>query len=449
MRPTLTVIVHEAAAGAPTLLSETTTLADATTTGVSATGRLQVQVISPGWGSSGYYPAAVLEAAGQAQVFPKGTHMYLDHPSYSEAQDRPERSVKDLAAVLSEDAHWDAGLQALVAEAEVFGPYREVLTEMADVIGVSIRASATVEQGEAEGRKGTIVSELVEGVSVDFVTRAGRGGRILSVLESARPTQVIERAVSHGVTEATANDTREALQNALRDMHTGDGVYVWVRDFDDTTVWYELETPETSGTYQHAYTLDDGGAATITGDPVEVTVRTQYVPVAPAGQSTTTTETLEVTMPTIEEARLRQLEADAGRVQTLESERDAADTRAGNAEQRLAEATARAAARRIATTIIGESITLPPSTRTRLVESALRRVPLTDQGVMDETAFRAAVEAARTTSETELAEALAEAGVGRVRGHGSTDTTGGDTVTEAALDADIADVFGIHTAKEA
>jgi hypothetical protein len=173
-------------------------------------GRLRVQVITPGWGSSGYYPAGVLEAAGNAAVFPAGTQMYLDHPSWSEAQDRPERSVRDLAAVLTGPASWDEGLQALVAEAQVFAPYRDLITEMAPAIGVSIRANAVVEQGEAEGREGTIVSELVEGVSVDFVTQAGRGGRILSVLESARPARVVERAVASGVAEATANDTREA-----------------------------------------------------------------------------------------------------------------------------------------------------------------------------------------------------------------------------------------------
>jgi hypothetical protein len=38
-------------------------------------------------------------------------------------------------------------------------------------------------------------------------------------------------------------------------------------------------------------------------------------------------------MPQIEEARLRQLETDAGRVQTLEAERAAADERAAAAER--------------------------------------------------------------------------------------------------------------------
>lgn len=425
----------------PQQITESRPLAVTEAAAAAGTGRLQVQVITPGWGSSGYYSQEVLEAAGQAQVFPAGTQMYLDHPSYSEAQDRPERSVRDLAAVLTESAHWDADLQALVAEAQVFGPYRDVLAEMRDAIGVSIRATATVEQGEAEGRTGTIVSELVEGVSVDFVTQAGRGGRILQVLESARPAVVVERAVAHGVEEATANDTRDALQNALRERFTGDQTWVWVRDFDDTTVWYELEAPDGSGLYQATYSLADSGAATLTGDPVEVTARTTYVPVSPAGS--TQQESQGGTMPQIEEARLRQLEEDAGRVQTLESERDAAHAERDAARRDLATYRAREAARPIAAQLVGESTTLPASMRTRLVESAVALAPLTDDGVLDEANFRRQVEASRTQAETELAEALAEAGAGTVRGNGHRDTGGDAGVSESDFAAAVAADFGI------
>ena len=49
-------------------------------------GSFLVQVISPGWGSSGYYSSEVLEAAGKAKVWPAGCHMYFDHPDASEAE---------------------------------------------------------------------------------------------------------------------------------------------------------------------------------------------------------------------------------------------------------------------------------------------------------------------------------------------------------------------------
>jgi hypothetical protein len=395
-------------------------------------GRLRVQVITPGWGSSGYYPAGVLEAAGNAAVFPAGTQMYLDHPSWSEAQDRPERSVRDLAAVLTGPASWDEGLQALVAEAQVFAPYRDLITEMAPAIGVSIRVNAVVEQGEAEGREGTIVSELVEGVSVDFVTQAGRGGRILSVLESARPARVVERAVASGVAEATANDTREALQGALTVRLGGAESYAWVRDFDEATVWFELESPTLTGLFAMTYQLADNGV-TFTGDPQQVTARTTYVPVNPAGSDTT--ESQGGTMPQIEEARLRQLEQDAGRVTTLESERNAAVDRANTAESALAQIRIRDAARPLATAVAAESATLPAGWQADVVEAALTRVPVTEAGQLDEAALRTAVETERTRQETRLAEALEAAGAGRVRGNGQRQAqeTGGGFDLDAAV----------------
>jgi len=153
-------------------------------------GSFLIQVISPGWGSSGYYSTEVLEAAGKSKVWPAGTHMYFDHPSASEGVDRPERSVKDLAATLTEDARWDSGRKSLVARVEPVGLGKTVLADEAfrKAIACSVRASADIGVGEAEGRKGAIVQEIFPDTfnSVDFVTHAGRGGMIL---EAARRAQ--------------------------------------------------------------------------------------------------------------------------------------------------------------------------------------------------------------------------------------------------------------------
>lgn len=402
-------------------------------------GRLQVGLITPGWGSSGYYSEKVLENAAAAKVFPAGTQMFLDHPGEAETYDRPERSVRDLAAVLTEDAVWDG--TGLVAEAQVFGPFVDMLTDenLAQAIGVSIRAAAEVTTGEAEGRKGRIITELIEGVSADFVTKAGRGGSILAVLESARPTAVVERAVAHGVQEATANDIQQALSQALRQEYGGDKSWVWVRDFDDTTVWYEHETPDESGTYAQGYTLADNGAVTLSGDRTQVRARTEYVPVTPAGQSPPTQESKEDTMPQIEEARLRQLEEDASRVQTVEAERDSAQAERDAARQELSAHKAREAARPIATRKVGESESLPASKKARVVEAVLRDVPVKD-GALDEDALTAAVEAAVKDAETEVAELAESLGAGRITGFGRTTTTDSDVIAEAEQAA--ASAFG-------
>ncbi len=316
----------------PQTLKETAALSAAPVAGKP--GRLLVTLITPGQGSSGYYEPAVLEAAGRDGVFPAGTQMFLDHPTESEAFERPERSVKDLGAVLAEDARWDADLQALVAEADTFSQHRDLLTEMQAHIGVSVRAAGEV--SEAGGRRN--VTQLVpsSGNTVDFVTRAGRGGSF-TVLESARPSLVNRRALRHdGVQEATVNDQREALDDVLKSAHGGENTYVWLRDFDATTAWFEISTNDSETTYAQAYeTGDNGLASAVTGERTEVRQVTQYVPVSPAG-STTQESIKEDTMKQIEESEFSRLTEAAGRVTVLEGERDTAIRERNEAREALA-----------------------------------------------------------------------------------------------------------------
>ena len=149
-------------------------------------GRFKVLLIRAGWGSSGYYSEAVLKRDGPA-IWPEGTHMYLNHPTQVESMDRPEGDVQNWASVLTSTPVWDSAERGLVAEVQVFPQWRGLLNEeFAAKVGLSIRASGRVEYGEAEGREGPIVTSLDEGISVDWVTRAGAGGRVLALIESAR-----------------------------------------------------------------------------------------------------------------------------------------------------------------------------------------------------------------------------------------------------------------------
>lgn len=244
-------------------------------------GTVPLRLISPGWGTSGFYSADVLEAAGNDGVFAAGCHCYWDHPSITEQSDRPERSLRDLAAVLETTGTWRTDHPdgpGIYAEARVFGPYRELLAEMAPHIGVSIRAAAQVSTGEADGRRGRIVEEIVEAQSVDFVTRPGRGGQVLAILEAHRPA----------LAEAMADDLRQALRTALGDRFPeADGSYVWVRDFDpdDQFVVFDREgkAVDNPGTFRLSFTTDGDGAVTLADDdPVEVRVQTTYTPVTEA-----------------------------------------------------------------------------------------------------------------------------------------------------------------------
>lgn len=397
----------------------------------STSGRIKVGLITPGLGSSGYYSQPVLENAAAEKVWPKGTRVFFDHPSESELHDRPERSVRDLAAVLAEDAHWDG--TGLVAEADVIGPYRELVTDpvFADSVGMSIRATAEARAGEVDGKTCTIITRLVEGLSVDLVTQAGRGGRILAVLESARAT--LRRA-----SEATANDTRDALDAALTGLYGGEKVWIWVRDFDDTTVWYTIETNgDASTTYAQTYRLPDDGAAVIDGAQVEVIARTVYTPVtppaaesgppnvsAPAGQpQSPNPQSEEDNMGTIQvdEAQHALLTEAAGRVPTLETELDAAQQRADAAEQQLRARDNEAAARAV---IAREAKGAGVEFTALESRGLLAGLPLGESGTLDEATFVETVKAG-------VAEKAATTRGATITGFGAPPTT-----TDWAMEAE-------------
>lgn len=408
-------------------------LAEATASTSDESGLLEVEFITPGWGSSGYYSRQVLEAA--APLFEAGTHMYFDHPSTTERQDRPERSVRDLAAVITESAI-DKTTGAITGRVKPLAAYKDLLTDetFAKNVGLSIRGSATdVVVGEAEGRTGPIIEGLAAIDSVDFVTRAGRGGRVLSVLESA------------GVAEATASDRHRQLVDAVRAEHGGPDIWAWVRDVDaeQTRLWFEVHTEnDGSHTYEQSYTVADNDAdVALVGDPIEVSRLTTYVPVNPAGR--TTEESQEDTMPQIEEARLRELEEAAGRVQTLEAERDTERQGRETAERERDQLRATEAARSHARTrVTAANADLPAATVDRVVAEATRTVPLTESGDLDTAALDTAVDTARTAEESYLAGIARAAGVGTVTGFGGTSTPETDDISESDLDGVIAGAFG-------
>lgn len=184
----------------------------------SAQARLRL--IAPGWGSSGFYPPEVLQRDGPA-VFKAGTQMFWNHPTPKEEAERPEGSLEKLAAVLQEDAAWDGAGPAgpgLYSTAKVFDEFKAPLLELADHIGVSIRASGSSRPGEAAGRNGPIIERISSARSVDFVTRAGAGGKVLSLFEAAgrKPVAPTQAAPSRD-TNQEQDEMSEAEYKALRE----------------------------------------------------------------------------------------------------------------------------------------------------------------------------------------------------------------------------------------
>jgi hypothetical protein len=144
-------------------------------------GRALIRIITPGWGAMGYYPAEVLRRDGP-NVFTAGTQLYLNHPTKTEEAERPERDIRDLAGKLASDAIWmDDGLYA---DIEYYNNHRPLIAAIGEDLDVSIRAHGAYRTGEVDGRKGRIIEQLIRADSVDFVTRAGAGGRVARLMEA-------------------------------------------------------------------------------------------------------------------------------------------------------------------------------------------------------------------------------------------------------------------------
>jgi hypothetical protein len=393
----------------PKVITEAGTLA-----ATGTTGKLNIQLITPGWGSSGYYSAAVLEQAAKDKVFPAGTQMHIDHISASEEYDRPAGSLQTLAAVLTEDAVWDG--ERLVAEAKLGSRWRDVITEFAENIGTSVSVGVDMKAGEAEGRRGQIIEAMYPHAlnRVDFVTVAGRGGKIDKVLEA-----IAGRAV-----EATASETSRALSKAVSEAYGDDGLWTWVLDYDETRVWFSQESENGTTLYEVGYTMAEA-TADLTGEAIEVRRVVTYVPITPAKESkdsvpnpaTVTENQEEATMATIDDAELKQLRETASRATALEAENTTLKT--DNAK--LVADGRTSAAEAIVADVFGD--VQATVTRRSLVTAALAAESFDP-------------EALRTTATEAVAEIRAERGEGNVHGAGDTTAPAREAATPVA-DADI------------
>lgn len=180
--------------------------------------RWKVKVIESGWGSSGYYGATMLSEYGP-KVFKAGTKVFMNHPSASEENDRPERDVHQLAGKLVSNAVFQEN--ALYADIEFYSHYAPIIAEMAEDVGLSIHALGNAVDGEAEGRQGPIIESLVEDplTSVDVVTVAGAGGKFVALLESYKRIGEAAEFVAETDTEGNGMSiTKEEFEAAVADL---------------------------------------------------------------------------------------------------------------------------------------------------------------------------------------------------------------------------------------
>ena len=300
-------------------------LGEALTLDPRGTGRFLVRIIDEGEGSSADYPASAREAAASARIFPAGTHMYLDHAPDSRRGVHGERSIRDLASVLTSDAVYDPTSRALVGEAQAVAGWERTLEGLAPHVGLSISGLAEVEPPAEQGGK-PIVTQLLAAESVDWVVKAGRGGAVLSILESAPAS------------EAATDDRREQLQRAVRATYPpNDDTWTGVRDFDDVarTVWFHADNALWQQPYEVAA---DDLSVTLTGTRLEVRAVTQFVPVSStAGVVSESFE--EENMPTIDQAELDRLHEQAAQLEAITKERDEANAKLAEAAAATIKAT--------------------------------------------------------------------------------------------------------------
>lgn len=178
-----------------------------------AKGNALIKLISPGAGSMGYYSADVLKEAAKNKVFPKSTRMFLDHQSAAERAARPEGDVKKWAATTSDDAVYLEGASApdgdgLYANTNIYPDHKPFIEARRKDIGVSVRAGVVTTGAMKEGVPE--VKEMKYALSADFVTRAGRGGKLVEMYESFRSSTGQE-------TEGIMNDEEKRQLTVLQE----------------------------------------------------------------------------------------------------------------------------------------------------------------------------------------------------------------------------------------
>lgn len=179
------------------------------------------------WGSSGYYPAAVLERDA-GEVFIPGVKMYENHFTESEEYARPEGDIAKLVGKLTSYGVYEPDNvegPGVYADVEFYDSYVDRINEIADDVGLSVRGNGTSEEGEVAGRYGPIVTQLLNINSVDVVTTAGAGGKIVSILESAGPMAgtPIETEGDQSVTALTKEEFTAGIAELKESFNTAVG----------------------------------------------------------------------------------------------------------------------------------------------------------------------------------------------------------------------------------
>lgn len=155
------------------------------------------RLISAGTGSSAHYPADVLKEYGPSAL-PKGTQIFLDHPTENEELERGGgRSIKDYAGVVMADPEWVEDEQALYAPIKYIDSVVPLVEGAFEDIALSIDVRKfELSESEIDGKP--VVAKMFAHPlnNVAIVPRGGRDGKIVSLIESYRDSNANPDTIS-------------------------------------------------------------------------------------------------------------------------------------------------------------------------------------------------------------------------------------------------------------
>ena len=164
---------------------------------------IDVLIIDAGLGNARdkhyYYPDTIKNAVNE-KIF-EGAQCYADHPSKDEDINRPERSIRDLVGYYKNSRYVEVGGKvgyvatlkvsagadwALALIKEAIDYNKEFPNDV--LLGISINADGDVKPDEILGESVNGVTRITKAFSADIVTKPGRGGKMLALVESASGT---------------------------------------------------------------------------------------------------------------------------------------------------------------------------------------------------------------------------------------------------------------------
>lgn len=177
------------------VLNESTIITMEEAAGVK-NGRVKLTLISEGVGSSGEYTDASLKKAVKDGIF-NGAPMFLNHQTEAERKARPEGDVtKKTGKIIPDTVQYvpRSGTEPskIVGEALVYSDFVPFVSARKEDLGVSV--SVGVHRSGKIGASGKpLVESMAFANSTDWVTAAGRGGKIEEMYESFRGTREQQR----------------------------------------------------------------------------------------------------------------------------------------------------------------------------------------------------------------------------------------------------------------